>query len=275
MPFSLVLQGYPKGGIPVAHVQGPILHAMFLHLIEQVDPQLAVRLHEDNRYRPFTLSPLAIGSQIADFKGFRLPRHHILSQGTPCSLRITFLDDSLFPTFTHSIMEMPSPELRLGSTLFTITNIMTSARADNRWSQFLSYPHLIQQASQNRRKLSLHFLTPTSFSFGDVDLPLPLPRLIFRSYQRRFQEFCGMLFLPDFVELVERYTAIAHFKHLSTQIIQMKHVKLLGFTGKVTFEIHRKADPQLALQMNLLADFAFFCGTGKKTTMGMGQTVRQ
>jgi CRISPR/Cas system endoribonuclease Cas6 (RAMP superfamily) len=26
--------------------------------------------------------------------------------------------------------------------------------------------------------------------------------------------------------------------------------------------------------MNLLADFAFFCGTGKKTTVGMGQTVR-
>ena len=27
--------------------------------------------------------------------------------------------------------------------------------------------------------------------------------------------------------------------------------------------------------VNLLADFAFYCGTGYKTTMGMGQTRRQ
>ena len=28
-------------------------------------------------------------------------------------------------------------------------------------------------------------------------------------------------------------------------------------------------------EVNLLADFAFYCGTGYKTTMGMGQTRRQ
>lgn len=56
MPFSLVLQGYPKEDIPVAHLQGHILHAMFFHLLEQIDPELAKRLHQDNRSRPFTLS---------------------------------------------------------------------------------------------------------------------------------------------------------------------------------------------------------------------------
>ena len=47
-----------------------------------------------------------------------------------------------------------------------------------------------------------------------------------------------------------------------------------GFTGKVSYYIDKKAPPDLVFQMNLLADYTFFCGTGRKTTVGMGQTVR-
>ncbi len=49
---------------------------------------------------------------------------------------------------------------------------------------------------------------------------------------------------------------------------------LAGFVGDVQFEIDAQASPEFAMQAHLLADFAFFCGTGRKTTVGMGQTVR-
>lgn len=274
MPFSLLVLSVPQTDVPVAHVQGNILHAMFFHILEQVDPALVQRLHEDNRYRPFTLSPLALSKVVNRFHGVWLSRDRMLKQGTSTAFRITFLDDTLFPAFSQSMLSMRGPEVRLGGTLFTITDILTSSNANNQWSCFVSYPELIARASQTQRTITLRFLTPTSFSFGDVDLPLPLPRLVFRSYQRRFQEFCGMVFLPDFEEQVERYIAVSHLHHLSTQTIRTKKVTLIGFTGKVVFDIHRKAAPELVYQVNLLADFAFFCGTGKKTAFGMGQTIR-
>ncbi len=83
-----------------------------------------------------------------------------------------------------------------------------------------------------------------------------------------------MLFLPDFSEQVEQYVTISRLNNLFTRTLKVKRVAFLGFTGTVTFDIHRQASPDLVYQLNLLADFAMFCGTGKKTAMGMGQTYR-
>jgi hypothetical protein len=47
----------------------------------------------------------------------------------------------------------------------------------------------------------------------------------------------------------------------------------IGFMGRCAFTCF---SPERALwrTLHLLADFAFFCGTGYKTTQGMGQTRR-
>lgn len=284
MPFSLLVQGYPKDNVPAIQVQGPAVQGMFLHLLEDVDPTVVRRLHEDHRYRPYTLSPLGLGEPTPNpfqegnmrqgFQGFRLSRSRRIVAGTPCYLRITLLEDTLFPTFSQYFLRRPEPTFRLGQTEFVVTNVQGSSGDDNSWSAYCSYPDLIERASHTDRRIALSFLTPTSFSAGDVDLPLPLPRLVFRSFMKRFEEFYHVAFLPDFEEQVERYAGISNLWHVNTDIIKAKKVYLLGFTGRVTYDIHRKASPDLVFQMNLLADYAFFCGTGKKTTVGMGQTVR-
>jgi CRISPR-associated endoribonuclease Cas6 len=291
MPFSIILNGYPKDEVPVPHVQGPALQGMFLHLMEQVDPAVSARLHNDDRYRPFTLSPLGVGERGRNFRGFQLPREQMLKTGTPCYLRITLLEDDLFPTLGRYFLASPEPIFRLGDTEFTVTSVLATPESGNQWSTYIPYRDLIERTyrqagclrsqdnpphplSGGERRITLHFLTPTSFSKGDMDLPLPLPRLVFQSYLKRFTEFCDFVFLPDFVELVDLHTGIATMNHIRTDTIKTKKVTLIGFTGEVTFEISKHAPPELILQMNLLADFAFFCGTGKKTTVGMGQTVR-
>jgi CRISPR-associated endoribonuclease Cas6 len=76
------------------------------------------------------------------------------------------------------------------------------------------------------------------------------------------------------VEGVEQYLGISRLKRLNTELIKTKNVMLSGFTGDVTFEIAAKAPPELVRYINVLADYAFFCGTGRKTTVGMGQTKR-
>ncbi|GAK51380.1 CRISPR-associated protein Cas6 [Candidatus Moduliflexus flocculans] len=275
MPFSILLQGYPTSDIPVAHVQGPSVQGMFLHLLQEVDPAVNQRLHDDSRYRPYTLSPLGIGTRHNSFQGFYLPRQQMLARKTPCYLRITLLDDALFPTFRQYFLERSEPTFRLGETEFVVTGILETPPHANapQWTQYRSYDELINRASQHR-SMTLHFLTPTSFGHGDVDVPLPVPRLVFQSYLKRFQEFCASPFLPDVLEQIDLYVGVAQIEHLRTEMIKTKRIMLQGFLGEVRFEISKKASPTLVSQIQLLADFAFFGGTGKKTTVGMGQTAR-
>lgn len=274
MPFSMLMQGSPQDDAPVAQVQGSALQGMFLHLIDEVDHSVFQRLHDDSRYRPYTLSPLGIGHPDTDFQGFHLPKQADIRAGSPCYVRITLLEDALFPTFSRYFLSQPEPTFRLGRTRFQVTNVACIEDRATPWSAYRSYSDLIEQASRTQRRITLYFLTPTSFRRGNVDFPLPDPRLVFRSYQRRFEDFAQIAFLPDFDEQVEFYTGISRLHRLETTTIRTKKVSLVGFVGRITFLIDKKAPPDLVFQMNLLADFAYFCGTGRKTTMGMGQTVR-
>ncbi len=274
MPFSIVMKGYPNSDVPAPQIQGSALQGMFLHLMDEVDPAAAQRLHDGKGYRPYTLSPLGIGIQGDTFQGFKMPREQKIRSGSLCYLRITLLDDMLFPTFSQYFLARPQPTYRLGNTQFIVTDVMATPENPHSWSQYLSYTELIENADRRRRRIKLRFLTPTTFKRSDIDLPLPLPRFVFQSYLRRFQEFSSFEFLPGFVDLVDRYTGISSQKGVRTDTLETKHVTLAGFTGDVGFDISKKAPPELIYQMNLLADFAFFCGTGRQTTVGMGQTVR-
>ncbi len=277
----MLMTGYPTHAVPVAQMQGPAIQGMFLQLLRDADPEVVARLHDDSRYRPYTLSPLGIGESTPnssqkgnEFQGFQLPRYRSLKQGTPCYVRITLLEDDLFPTFSKYFLTRVEPAFRLGSTEFIVTNVMVTQDNGNPWSRYVSYANLIEKTKHDQRRITLQFLTPTGFRKGDLDLPLPIPRLVFQSYLKRFQEFQAFEFLPDFVELVDLHTGIANMKQMRTDTIKTKKVPLIGFTGDVRFEISKKAPADLVFQMNLLADFAFFGGTGRKTTVGMGQTVR-
>lgn len=186
------------------------------------------------------------------------------------------LEDDLFPVFGRYFLERSKPAFRLGATEFVVTSMLEGHNPAGGpcWTQYFSYEELLNMASRTSRQISLKFLTPTSFGRGDVDLPLPIPRLVFQSYLKRFQEFHAFEFLPDLLEQIDFYTGVARLNRLHTDTITTKKVTLRGFVGEVSFEISKKAPANLIWQMHLLADFAFFCGTGKKTTVGMGQTVR-
>ena len=273
MPFSILINSYPKTDISVGHIQGPAVQAMFLSLIQQIDPRVSAHLHDEPGYRPFTLSPLGIYDKVSRFQGFWLPRGQILHSRTACYLRVTLLDETLFPIFRRYFLEKNEPNFVLGEAEFAVTDVLYSSNDPNEWSYYLSYPELIDRAFQQRRKLKLRFLTPTSFSQGKTDLPLPMPRLVFRSYMKRFEQFYQVAFLSDFEELIDYYVGIANLKQIRTAVIKAKNVSLIGFTGDVVFMIHPQTPPDLIFQLNLLAEYAFFCGTGKKTALGMGQTM--
>jgi len=274
MPFSLLICAKPQREAAIVDVQGTALQGMFLNLIRAVDPALSAKLHDDSAFRPYTLSPLGVVEPDGRFDGFRLPKQESLAAGTPCFFRATLLDDALFPTFARYFLERAEPSFRLGATEFTVTDVQVSPDAPTPFSRFTSYAELMREASQRQRRIVLRFLTPTAFRIGDADMLLPIPRLVFQSYKKRFEEFAQAEFAPDFDALIERFVSVAALSRLQTETIRAKRVPFSGFTGQVTFELLTAAPPEFVWQINLLADFAFFCGTGRKTAVGMGQTVR-
>ena len=274
MPCSLLVYGYPHADVPAASVQGAALQGMFLHLMEYVRPGLSARLHDAQQARPYTLSPLGIGTQGRDFRAFRLPKDRLIPANTPCFFRVTLLDDALLPLFAEYFLTGGEPTFRLGETDFGVNRIQIMPEGEASLAQCVSYSELCQRARQTRqrRRLTLRFMTPTSFSRGNMDVPLPIPRLAFQGYAKRLQEWHSIELLPELVELIDQHVGVAQIDHFRTDSLKTKRVVMAGFIGDVTFIINEHAPNDLLWQVALLAEFALFCGTGQKTAMGMGQT---
>ena len=82
------------------------------------------------------------------------------------------------------------------------------------------------------------------------------------------------------LDFVARHAGLTSVESKSRMLDFGKH-KAIGFVGSCAYQffVERqsdgKGDTEMLRLANLLADFAFYCGTGYKTTMGMGQTRRQ
>ncbi|MCI0475995.1 MAG: CRISPR system precrRNA processing endoribonuclease RAMP protein Cas6, partial [Anaerolineales bacterium] len=62
---------------------------------------------------------------------------------------------------------------------------------------------------------------------------------------------------------------------IRTQSVQFKDYQQIGFVGVVEYAVvNRAPDREGIAPLNALAEYAYFCGTGHKTTQGCGQTRR-
>ena len=135
-----------------------------------------------------------------------------------------------------------------------------------------TYPALVQQASQESR-VTLQFVAPTSFRAGEVQDILPKPERVFGSLLAAWQSFAPVPFDLALAEIFPLIRVSAY--ELRTELIHFARYKVIGFKGQVTYTYPREVDATTRQALNALADFAFFAGVGYKTTMGLGQTLRQ
>jgi CRISPR-associated endoribonuclease Cas6 len=96
--------------------------------------------------------------------------------------------------------------------------------------------------------------------------------LVFQSYHERWQQFSPVGLLPDLIQRVERGLGLARHR-IWTRPFFDGYESVPGLMGKVTFII-KGLDEEVVRQLNVLADYAFYAGTGWKTTHGMGLTRR-
>ncbi|HZT44394.1 MAG TPA: CRISPR system precrRNA processing endoribonuclease RAMP protein Cas6 [Chthonomonadaceae bacterium] len=253
MPYALTLRLLPSAAAPLPGAASEYAHSALFHLLARANKNLADWLHANADRKPFTVDV-----------------QNGLQEGT-AALRLTLLDDALFPLFVAAMQAIgPQPGLRLGPAHFRIANLPASMEASPR-----TYAALWEQATP-AEAMAIRFVTPTVFRSQKRDVLWPEPRLVWQSWARAWNQHAAtddphpeeerLVQLAETRITVERY-------HLQTRHVPFSDGGQVGFVGLCVYGLRGLAEADRRA-LGALADFAFYAGTGRKTAMGMGQTRR-
>lgn len=275
MPYSIVIRCFPKTDLPVTGAQGKNLQGVFLDLTRKANPKLSAALHKGDELRGYTVSPLFKG------KSFALNRHakpdskEIIRAGTPCWVRYTLLDGEIYSAFMkHLLSEKGTPGFSLGETKFLIGEVLSTPESGDKWAGYISPEELWNRASSENLTFRFEAVAPVVFKQGDLNLPLPLPVLFFKSLLAKWNKSYPHLTINERIrETFERNVGLMEFR-LRSEVWEDTRTKYHGFIGKFSFYGSKKLSPEEVKALNLLSDFAFYSGVGAKTTMSLGMVRR-
>jgi len=274
MPLSVVFFLSTPERIPEGNL-GRQAQAWFLRTVsEHISPELARRLHQEDDLRAYTVSDLFERSWHA----------HSLSAEAPhsrCALRFTFLDEALAETMQAFLEKSPPRQVEIWWLKLRVEGFTWHNR-EHPWAGSDSYANLAGPADAAATSGALlHFASPTSFHSEGVDLPLPLPGMVFRSVWRKWNAFSGLPILDDWLGVADRGLQIARIEDLNTwrwKFAEGGRGAVTGFVGNVRFGLVEEScarlgiDPRDAREvLQTLARFAFYSGIGRKTSWGLGQ----
>jgi CRISPR-associated endoribonuclease Cas6 len=243
-------------------------------------------LHAPKNSKPFTtaiLRPLARdGLRRPEDKR---PAHRPKASHGEVKLRITLLDDALYPLISQFFLQHIGgiPNLHLGRAALVISKVSVTSESGEPWAGFASFEAMLAQSSATETSWRICFAAPTAFKSGDADLPLPIPRLCFQSWLNSWDEHTPYPFFSDkaerkrFLEEVVEGQVSVDFAQLRTDeqrfYFDGHRTRERGFTGVCRFTVRpAKTAPQHRHILGTLARYSFYAGTGRKTTMGMGVT---
>jgi CRISPR-associated endoribonuclease Cas6 len=266
MPHSLVLHLIPQSDLSPNYLDGKHLHALFLSLVSAVDKSLGDRLHADKGQKAFTLSNIQIAHPQKSRKTLQWQYRQPIAAGTPCWWRISLLDDTLFGQLGKLWLNLDlNRDWHLGSTNLIVTKIAGTRQSQDVWADACTYAQLYEQASSSDRQIALQLATPTTFRQGKYDCALPTRELVFQSLLARWNRYSGMEFHDIAVDAI-----FPSYFDIRTRPAMVAKAKTIGCVGEISYRLFENLDAKQIKQINALADFAFYCGIGRKTTMGMG-----
>jgi CRISPR-associated endoribonuclease Cas6 len=262
--YSTIIRLKPESDAVISPTQGYYTLALFLNLMRTSNPELAEKLHDSSTFKPFTISPL-LGSFKSQDKNLKI------ASNCSYSVRLTFLNEETFCHFLDATLKTNGIPLRIESAIFLLDSVLVN-RSESPLCDYQSYEELMGNALPER-KISLRFDSITTFrSGGNRNVIFPQPNLILGSYFQKWQHFSPIRFSSDLANCWQS-VRISRYK-LESHILHFKNYQETGFAGECILEVDPRLSDEAVKAINTLANFAFFCGTGAKTTMGMGQTRR-
>ncbi|NJM99745.1 MAG: CRISPR-associated endoribonuclease Cas6 [Phormidesmis sp. RL_2_1] len=236
------------------------LHAWFLQQIQARDAELSAYMHDRGSEKPFSISGLS-GQFVSNSQSLQLQKDKTYRW------KINGLCQPVAQGIAAWLRELPD-EIDLKDAPLAIESVRLVQPAT-------TYAKLLTAAKQDSGTVSLSFISPTSFRRKGHHLPLPWPTNVFHSYLRRWNHFARNQVDPDtFLEWVDQHVIVHRHTLESVKVAAGKQGSVTGFTGAVTYQLDRQANEQPDFQslFYALVRLAPFCGTGHKTTFGLGET---
>ncbi len=257
---------------------GRAVHGFWLNQWRQVAPQVAESLHQTNGVQPFTLSPLM---------DLPAPRRGqiAIAAGAATWLRIAVLDPSLSQRLLETWLPRLPAQIEMAGVPWNIQRLSLSPD-EHPWARQDQYAALINRhltAPRPPQKWRLAFVTPTTFHGRQNNhLPFPLPDALIASWARRWQAFspvplpwprtqAGDLSINEEIKPRLRRAVRVSAYDLKTRPVRYGRRLTIGCVGDMTLNAAALNGAELAL-VNLLADYAFYAGSGHRVTQGMGLT---
>lgn len=254
LKITLIVQGKPDNNVRKQNQVA--IHAWFLDQVRQTSPDLAKFLHDEQQEKAFNITQL---KEESEKKATSESSYYFTITALSCPL-VAWLQEWL---------ENPPARISLFHRQLRITGAKISC-------QPTSYNHLWQNAANRKDTVKLSFLTPTSFKRKKHHFPLPVPVNLFHSYLRRWNCFSPKPFAEEpFLQWIDESVIILRHQIASQKVQVAKAGSVTGFIGAIELGLDKLASKNLEYTQLFytLSDFAPYCGTGHKTTFGLGETV--
>jgi len=240
---------------------GEALYGLILDILSVNNRNLSKEIQDSKKEKPLTISPFLKGTKSS--QGYSL-----LFPNTIASFRITYLKEEILEPIIREFLSIREKSLK-----FSKGEIFVE-RVD--WQQgkkagFTSFEEIYSRA-QDERKVIMEFCSPTSLQSKDKKNLFPLPEHVFGSLQKKWNAFSGIKIPFKIQEEFEKIN-LTQFR-LKTESVNLSKHKIMGFMGKVAYELPENMNKDRKSAINALADFAFYSGVGGKTYMGLGQARR-
>jgi CRISPR-associated endoribonuclease Cas6 len=236
------------------------LHAWFLDQVRQVDPTLSAYLHDGESEKPFSISALE-GQLVATGKQLQLQANNTYRW------QINAISQPVVQFFHQWLTQLP-PTLKLRDACLQIKQVKIIHSPT-------TYAQLLQSSIGNHRNINLSFISPTSFRRKGHHFPLPVPFNLFHSYLRRWNDFSGVPIEQEtFLNWIDENVIIHKHRLESVKVAAGKRGSVTGFTGAISLGLSKTAlaNIEFTQLFYALVQLAPYCGTGHKTTFGLGQT---
>ncbi len=246
---------------------GPVCTCSFL---EKAIITIAVRVNHNS----FVFLHFIEDFFYASILSGKMPRNRAqlnISPENTLSLRLTFMDSTIFSHFMDGALRWGDKPVEIAGVPFRVEEVVTAPR-DGMPVSFESFQGILDGADTSR-EINLEFITPTVFrSGGRRNNIFPEPTLVFGSYLNKWQALSSVRLDGELNSHFDKINITRY--RLESKIWDFGSYQEVGFTGSCRFEIDKNVPDDKVVFMNALANFAQYCGTGAKTTMGMGQTLR-
>lgn len=259
-------------GKPAAHL-GRANYSETLQWLDQIEPGIDREIHDLPGLKPLICSTLF--GKYDQRNGLTFVR-----QGEVYWMRIGGLTERVSQAILAGFFDPTRrpAKWRINQNQFHILNAFCHPN-QHPWSGSTSYEqlaerHLLGEPTTPRmNEVILEFASPTAFRKNEMQMPLPLPSLVFGSLVDRWNCFSSVALSEQVRSFGELAVEVNQFDLHSERVEQKNEGLRVGAVGTAHYRAGYQDRYWLSI-FQLLADFALYSGVGVQTTIGMGQVRR-